>query len=177
MRKPFYKRKWFIVLVILLVLGGIGAAMGGGDTDTGEPTNTATEEKQEVKAEDSVEKEPAKEEAPKEPPAPKMTTAQENAYKAAKNYIDVMPFSRQGLINQLSSEYGDQYDSADAEFAVSQLEKNGEVDWNAEAYEAAKNYLDTMSFSKQGLIEQLESEYGDGFTHEQAVYGADKAYQ
>ena len=30
-----------------------------------------------------------------------------------------------------------------------------------------------MSFSKSGLIEQLEYE---GFTHEQAVYGADQAY-
>ena len=38
----------------------------------------------------------------------------------------------------------------------------------------AKSYLDTSNFSRQGLIEQLESEYGDGFTHAQAVYGVNQ---
>ena len=35
------------------------------------------------------------------------------------------------------------------------------------------DYLDIMSFSYSGLVEQLEFE---GFTYDQAVYGADKAY-
>lgn len=37
------------------------------------------------------------------------------------------------------------------------------------ALKSAESYLDIMSFSYEGLIEQLEYE---GFTHEQAVYGA-----
>ena len=37
------------------------------------------------------------------------------------------------------------------------------------ALKSAKSYLDIMPFSYEGLIEQLEYE---GFTHEQAVYGA-----
>lgn len=106
----------------------------------------------------------------------KPTKAQENAYKSAKNYISSMPFSRNGLIEQLSSSYGDGYSHKDAVWAVNQLEKKKEVNWKHQAYLSAKNYLSNMSFSKDGLIEQLESSYGEGFTHEQAVYGANKAY-
>ena len=43
-----------------------------------------------------------------------------------------------------------------------------EVDWMEQAAKAAQNYLDFSSFSKQGLIDQLEFE---GFTSEQAAYG------
>ncbi len=45
------------------------------------------------------------------------------------------------------------------------------MDWNAEAAEAAKSYLEFTSFSRQGLIDQLTSQYGDEFTPEQAEYG------
>ena len=44
------------------------------------------------------------------------------------------------------------------------------ADWNEQAAKKAKEYLNTMSFSRSGLIEQLEFE---GFTHEQAVYGVE----
>ena len=43
------------------------------------------------------------------------------------------------------------------------------ADWNQEAVEAAKSYLEFSSFSRGGLIDQLEY---DGFTQEQAEYGA-----
>ena len=46
-----------------------------------------------------------------------------------------------------------------------------------EALEAAKSYLQLGSFSRAGLIHQLESPYGDRFTHAQAVYGASVAYR
>jgi len=34
-----------------------------------------------------------------------------------------------------------------------------------------------MSFSKDGLIEQLESEYGDNYTHDQAVEAVEAVYK
>ena len=40
------------------------------------------------------------------------------------------------------------------------------------AVEKAKSYLRVMAFSREGLIDQLEYE---GFTHKEAVYGADHA--
>ena len=44
------------------------------------------------------------------------------------------------------------------------------ADWNEQAAKSAKNYLDFTAFSRDELIAQLEYE---GFTHEQAVYGAE----
>jgi hypothetical protein len=42
------------------------------------------------------------------------------------------------------------------------------VDWNEQAAKSAKSYLDYTSFSRQGLIDQLEFE---GFATQQAIYG------
>ena len=46
------------------------------------------------------------------------------------------------------------------------------ADWNAEAAESAKSYLEHSSFSRQELLEQLMYE---GFTQEQAEYGVSAA--
>jgi hypothetical protein len=45
-------------------------------------------------------------------------------------------------------------------------------DWNAEAVESAESYLEFAAFSRQGLIDQLTSEFGEQFTVEQATYAA-----
>jgi type IV secretory pathway VirB10-like protein len=105
------------------------------------------------------------------PPAPAMTPAQEQAVRSAQSYLEFSSFSRQGLIDQLSSEYGDQFSVQDATVAVDSLN----VDWNAQAVKSAKEYLSTSSFSCQGLIDQLSSPYGSEFTVEQATYGANQA--
>ena len=119
----------------------------------------------------------AAEEPVKKSPYDKLSTEGKNAYRAAKNYLDFMAFSKKGLIQQLSSEYGDSYPEKVAEKAVNALEKEENIDWTEEAKEAAQNYLDTMSFSKDGLVQQLESEYGDQFTHEQAVEAVEAVYK
>jgi hypothetical protein len=41
------------------------------------------------------------------------------------------------------------------------------------ARRSAQQYINTMPFSRAGLIHQLESSAGAGFAHEDAVYGAD----
>ncbi|MFZ6002872.1 MAG: Ltp family lipoprotein [Actinomycetota bacterium] len=97
-----------------------------------------------------------------------MSPSQAQAVGAAEDYLAFTHFSRQGLIDQLSSEYGDQFSVADATFAVDYLSP----DWNEQAAGAAKDYLEFSSFSCQGLIDQLSSEYGSQFTPEQARYGA-----
>ena len=70
----------------------------------------------------------------------------------------------------MSSSAGEGYSRADATYAVNHID----VDWNEQAAKAAQNYLDTMPFSRQGLIEQLSSDAGDGYTHAQAVYGVNQ---
>jgi subtilisin family serine protease len=99
-----------------------------------------------------------------------------NAGTAALEYLgNGQGFSRKGLIKQLSSEYGEDYPVKTATEAVDILQKAGVIDWNEEAVKSAQSYLSSQSFSRKGLIKQLESSYGEGFTHAQAVYGVDHA--
>lgn len=100
-----------------------------------------------------------------------LTVPQKNAVRSAKNYLRLKGFSRSGLITQLSSNYGDSYDVADATVAVDSLD----IDWNKQAVRAAKNYLSFKGFSCRGLIRQLSSSAGDRFTKSQATYGARQA--
>jgi hypothetical protein len=100
-----------------------------------------------------------------------LTAAQDNAVKSAKEYLHTSGFSRSGLIRQLSSEFGDGYDVADATAAVDSLD----VDWNEQAARSAKEYLNMSGFSCKGLIHQLSSNHGDGYTIDQATYGAQQA--
>ena len=107
---------------------------------------------------------------PNDPSRSKVTLAMENALRAAQDYLDYSPFSRQGLIDQLSSEYGSGFNLGDAEWAVGQLK----VSWREQAFQAGKDYLDYSSFSRQGLIDQLSSAYGSQFTLDEATYAVNK---
>ncbi len=93
---------------------------------------------------------------------------QSNAVRSAKQYLSMTGFSKEGLIQQLSSDAGDGYSLNDATIAVDSLS----VDWNENAAKSAKQYLSMTGFSCDGLIEQLSSSAGDKYTVEQATYGA-----
>jgi hypothetical protein len=108
---------------------------------------------------------------PAAPAGPTLTNQQQNAARSARQYLNFTGFSRQGLIDQLSSPYADKYAVQDATIAVDSLN----VDWNAEAVQSAKSYLKFTAFSCQGLIDQLDSPYGDKYTVAQATYGAQQA--
>jgi hypothetical protein len=109
--------------------------------------------------------------APIAPAGPALTQQQQNAARSAQDYLDTMAFSRLGLIDQLSSAYGEGYAVKDATIAVDSLH----VDWNAQAVLSAKAYLASQPFSCKGLIAQLDSRYGERFTVAQATYGAKQA--
>lgn len=100
-----------------------------------------------------------------------LTGPQKNAVRSAKSYLSMTGFSRDGLIEQLSSSYGEGYDRADATAAVDSLS----VDWNIQAKRSAEQYLAMMGFSCNGLIEQLSSDAGEKYTQSQAAYGAQQA--
>tara|TARA_B100000678_G_C18170931_1_gene487159 strand:+ start:794 stop:1174 length:381 start_codon:yes stop_codon:yes gene_type:complete len=103
--------------------------------------------------------------------AQSLTGPQKNAVRSAEAYLTVQGFSRAGLIEQLSSSYGDGYSYSDATVAVDSLS----VNWNEQAVRSARDYLSLMGFSCSGLVEQLSSSYGDKFTQSQAQYGANEA--
>lgn len=162
-------KKMLMFIGAIAVIAAIASGMGGEDAadsnDEAANATTATAPGEDADVEAVADEKPVKKEK-------ELTPGQENALRAGQNYIDMMGFSKKGLIGQLSSKYGDGYARKDAIFAANHVD----VDWNAEAAEAAKNYLDTMPFSRTELIHQLESSAGDKFTHAQAVYGANRAY-
>jgi hypothetical protein len=96
------------------------------------------------------------------------TNSQQQALDSATGYLsDGQGFSRAGLIKQLSSQYGEGFSEADATWAAD----NSGANWNAQAVMSAKGYMaDGQGFSRDGLIEQLTSAYGEQFTTAQAEY-------
>ena len=140
-------KKLLIVLVLLLL---VGCGSGGESTmqesekqSVVEPTPAVAE----VKSTDSGE-----------------TLSQKNAVGKAELYIETMPFSKSGLVEQLEFEG---FENVDAVYAVNKIN----VDWMEQAVLKGKQYLDIMSFSRAGLIEQLEFE---GFSSDEATYAVDQ---
>lgn len=191
-----------VTLVVLLCCCGGAAVLMEGDTGSdGTSGSSASEEANDTTAADDESSESAddadsdssssttkEDELAEEEPAQEdeetseeasdgedeaISQEQENANSAAENYLDLMPFSKKGLIEQLSSDAGDGYPQDVAEKAVEHIE--ADVDWNEQAAKAAKNYQDLMPMSRSEMINQLSSDAGDGFTQEQAEHGADAA--
>jgi Host cell surface-exposed lipoprotein len=115
---------------------------------------------------------PVKQVTPSPPSSPSPTMAQYQARAAAQGYLALNTgFSRQGLINQLTSNYGGQFSVADATWGVD----HSGADWDAQAVLAAKGYLNLgTGFSRDGLIQQLTAPIADAFTYDQAVYAANQ---
>ena len=100
-----------------------------------------------------------------------LTGPQKNAVRSAKQYLNMMGFSRDGLIQQLSSDFGSGYKISDATVAVDSLN----VDWDMQAVRSAKQHLNMQGFSCKGLVQQLSSSAGGKYTVSQAAYGARQA--
>jgi len=100
-----------------------------------------------------------------------LTAPQNNAVRSAEQYLRMTGFSRDGLIQQLSSDAGEGYSVSDATAAVDSLS----VDWNENAAKSARQYLSMSGFSCKGLIEQLSSSAGEKYTVDQATFGARQA--
>lgn len=103
------------------------------------------------------------------PPVPVPTTqveslSQQQAVKKAQSYLNIIAFSRSGLIEQLEFEG---FSKSDSTYAVDKLN----VDWKQQALKKAKSYLSIMAFSRTGLIEQLEFE---GYSRADATYAVDQ---
>lgn len=172
-KKP--KKKAAIGIAICFILFMVGATMTPWKPkqNTNLPTNSSSSvENDDVKAKKnkSTELTDIKKEIPDDVPVsvvePKETETlgQKNALRKAKDYLNLMAFSKSGLIEQLEYEG---FTNEEATYAVNKLN----VDWKEQAVLKGKQYLDIMSFSRSGLIEQLEYE---GFSTEEATYAVDK---
>ena len=176
------KRVLGVVLGFIILVIGCAALISETDNNTENTDKPATQEEQ-IKEEPAEEsKEEAQEPVVQEEEAPEAAIPEEDevvpfeyeqALKSAQNYVDALHFSRQGLKQQLTSEYGSGFSEEAAEYALEHVD----VDYKEEAVEAAQSYLDAMSFSRQELKQQLTSEYGSGFTEEEAEYALDQVYK
>ncbi|WP_286154542.1 Ltp family lipoprotein [Mycobacterium sp. D16R24] len=149
-------------ILALIVLGSIGNSDKKTSSSSSSSSNSGTTSRTLAVAPTTTE--------PPPPAKPRFTPAQDNAIAKAESYLGYTAFSKQGLIKQLEF---DDFSTADGTFAVEHIEANGGVDWNEQAVKKAKSYLDYTSFSLSALVNQLEF---DGFTPDQAQYGANTAY-
>ena len=142
--------------VLALMLGAILAlslcACGGDPTTTDDTADATTTEQADV-----------------EEPTEDVPQEYQNALKKAEQYSDVMHMSKQGIYDQLTSEYGEGFPAEAAQYAVDNLD----ADYKANALEKAKSYYIDMSMSKDAVYDQLVSEYGEQFTAEEAQYAVD----
>lgn len=104
----------------------------------------------------------------------KTSLGKSNALSRDISYLNYSSFSKSGLIKQLKFEG---FTSSEAKYAVENCGANwnkqavSKANWKKQAVKKARQYLDTMSLSKSGLISQLKFE---GFTSAQAKYAAKK---
>jgi hypothetical protein len=161
-------RTFFGTVAVLVIAGSVGSAASGGGSSPASASKPAASAPAAPAPAAPAPAAPAPSSAAAKPakPAPHYTVSQQQAIGSAQDYLSFQAFSRKGLIQQLSSKYGEGFSRADATFAVNHIR----VDWNKEAVQSAKDYLSTQHFSRAGLIEQLSSSFGDGFTKAQAIY-------
>jgi len=165
-----------VLVGLFIIVGVVAIATSDGEgpapIDTSEPVveeqepePVVEEQEPEPVVEESEPEEVAEEEPIEEPTVEEKpdgaTLGERNALGCALGYLDCMPFSHSGLVEQLEYEG---YTHGEAVYGAD----NCGADWNEQAASSAKGYLDLMSFSRDGLIAQLEYE---GFTHQQAEYG------
>ncbi len=92
-----------------------------------------------------------------------------SALKKAEQYAKTMHMSKEGIYDQLTSEYGENFPKEAAQYAIDNIE----FDWKANALEKAKSYAESMDMSDSAIYDQLVSEYGEKFTAEEAQYAVD----
>jgi len=160
-KKPIYKRIWFIVLIVFVLLGAIGSLLGRDDTDNNQ--NLVDNSNENTSNVDNESKTNDVEAVVREENKSNETVSQSNAVDKAKSYLSFTAFSRDGLIKQLEFEG---FSNEDAVYGADTVGAN----WMEQALKSAKNYLDFSAFSRKGLINQLEFE---GYTNEEAIYGVD----
>ena len=88
------------------------------------------------------------------------------ALEKAKRYNSWANMSKKRLYKQLTSKYGEKFQSDAAQYAIDHLN----ADYKSNALAKAKNYRKWFKDSKSAIYKQLVSPYGEEFTEEEANY-------
>jgi len=149
----FARHKVLTIILGIIVLIIIASAAGGSKpTDIENSTSTSTTE--------------TSTEQPTEPERPSVPAEYKSALSQAGTYANSMHLSKQGLYDQLVSEYGGKFSAEAAQYAID----NVKADWNANALAQAKTYQNDMNLSPAAVRDQLVSAYGGKFTEAEADY-------
>ena len=163
-KKPIYKRVWFWIIAIIIVIG----ATGGSGTDDSKEINSGNIESEQEVSQNNSENTTAENKSENKV-EDNIPTEYKSALRKAKLYADTMNMSKAGLYDQLTSEYGEKFTVEAAQYAIDNIT----VDWRENALKKAKLYQETMSMSPAAIYDQLISEYGEKFTAEEAQYAID----
>lgn len=147
-RKPWYKRVWVwvVAVIVLFIIVGVGS------------NSSENKENGEVITSTTIVKEQA--------PAPDVPTDYNNALKKAESYSKNLNMSKQGIYDQLVSDW-EQFPAEAAQYAIDNLQ----ADYNANALEKAKSYQKNLSMSTSAIYDQLTG--FEQFTPEEAQYAID----
>lgn len=149
--------RWTVVIVVFVVLIFIAGAQGESEDKSASTQTNSTPAATETKTEEAK---PAEEQKPAVP------VEYTSALTQATSYANRMHMSKQGVYDQLISEYGGKFSPEAAQYAID----NVKVDWNAQALAKAKSYQSQQSMSPAAIHDQLTSEYGEKFTAAEADY-------
>lgn len=103
---------------------------------------------------------------------PKVPQEYLNALEQAQSYSDTLHLSKQGIYDQLTSEYGGKFPAEAAQYAID----NVEADFKANALAQAENYYNNLNMSKEDVRDQLTSAYGGRFTQDEADYAIENLH-
>ncbi len=167
-KKPFYKKWWVWVIIILIGIGSIGPGVEttsdyestGDNTGQIETSAPPSSETQENEAQTTETQETQVSDVP---------TEYKSALKKAEIYDETMHMSKAGLYDQLVSEYGEKFSKEAAQYAIDNID----ADWNYNALKKAESYQETMAMSPSAIYDQLISDYGEKFTKQEAQYAID----
>ena len=152
LRNWFVRHKVWTGILVLILLSIIGSAAGSGKTTTTSNNNASTANNGSTATAET-----------KKPAVPAEYTS---ALNQANSYANTMHMSKQGVYDQLVSEYGGKFSAVAAQYGVD----NVKADWNANALAKAKDYQKTMSLSPSAVHDQLTSAAGEKFTPAEADY-------
>lgn len=177
LRKDMYmknvmEKKWLCAVILAVVffagvcvglLGSDASDRGTSDFSYNSDTSDTTEKKDSSKTDLSKSKGSSETTPASTPSVPR---EYKSALAKAKSYSDIMHMSKQGIYDQLTSEYGENFPADAAQYAIDNLN----ADYNKNALEKAKDYQKNLNMSTASIREQLISEYGEQFTEEEADY-------
>lgn len=150
----FAKHKILTAAIVIIGLFLIGSAASSTQTNQSTDTTSTQNPPETTVAEPQAEHKPS------------VPAEYRSALAQADTYANSMYMSKQGLYDQLTSEYGGQFTAEAAQYAID----NVETDWNANALAKAETYQNDMNMSPAAIHDQLVSAYGEKFTAAEADY-------